>query len=430
MMDESPWWQGLRRFGMRPGLERTAALLEALGRPERHYPTVHVGGTNGKGSTVALIAAGLQAAGLKIGRYTSPDLGDVRERMTVGDGRSLIPPHRFKRLMDQVEDAAHGLSEPPTRFEALTALAFLAFANAGLDAAVIEVGLGGRYDATNVLERPLAVAFGPIALDHTAVLGPTVAHIAADKAGIMKPGVPVASVWQSPPARHALVEAARRAGVDIRWARGQIVAVGRDYVQARIRGRVLQAGLAGAHQARNLALAATVLDLVGPRLGIDTEAARAGFAGVEWPARLEWMEPGAPEPPVLLDAAHNLHGARALASALAGPVYPRPRHLVFGVLADKPGRAMLRAVLPQVKSAVLVRPESSRAGDPDTWTAGLRVEVPVEHAGSVARAYQMAVARAKADGGEAMVVVMGSFDVVGPVRRGLIQTEAPSATER
>jgi dihydrofolate synthase/folylpolyglutamate synthase len=429
MIEESPWWQALHRFGMRPGLERTAALLDALGHPERRYPTVHVGGTNGKGSTVALIAAGLQAAGLKVGRYTSPDLGDLRERMTVGTSSELIPIAGLKTLMDRVEDAARGLAEPPTRFEALTGLAFLAFLDAGVDVAVVEVGLGGRYDATNVLERPLAVAFGPIALDHTAVLGPTLSLIARDKAGIIKSGVPVASVWQSPPARRELLDAARRMETGIHWARSQVVEVGRDYVTARVRGRVLRAGLAGPHQARNLALAATVLDLIGPRLGIDMHTARAGLAGVTWPARLEWLVPG-DGPPVLLDAAHNLHGARALAAALSGPLYPRPRHLVFGVLADKPGRAMLRAMLPHVQSAALVRPESSRAGDPAAWAAGLGTTVPIGYPGSVAAAYTMAAARARADGQGAIVVVMGSFDVVGPVRRRIVPTGAASAGDR
>ncbi|MGC8487816.1 MAG: bifunctional folylpolyglutamate synthase/dihydrofolate synthase [Clostridia bacterium] len=425
MMEESSWWQSLRRLGMRPGLERSERLLGALDHPERRFPAVHVGGTNGKGSTVALMAGAFTGAGLRVGRYTSPDLGDVRERMTV-DGQ-LLSEERYAELAARVERAAAGLAESPTRFEALTALAFLAFAEAKVDVAVVEVGLGGRFDATNVLERPLAVVFVPIALDHTAILGPTVAHIAEDKAGIIKPGVPVVSAVQSPPARNAILRSAREAGVSVRWARGTLVAAGRDFVAARVGGDEVRAQLAGPHQVRNLALAWTAVREVAPAFELNLTAARQGLGAATWPCRLEWI-PG--NPPVLLDAAHNLHGTHALCAALASGLYPRPRHLVFGVLQDKPGAAMLRALLPHVDSVTLVRAESSRAGDPAAWTAGRRLGLPFAVKASVEAGVETALSQARADGPGAMVLVTGSFDVVGPARRRLVQRGAPSDTAK
>lgn len=423
MIRESAWWANLRRFGIKPGLGRTEALLRLLDHPERRFRAIHVGGTNGKGSTVALVSAGLRASGLKVGRYTSPDLGDVRERITI-DG-AWLSEARFCALAQRVEEAGRALPESPTRFEALTALSFLAFAEARVDVAVIEVGLGGRYDATNVLRAPLAVVFGPIALDHTAILGPTVAAIAEDKAGIIKTGVPVISVVQSPPARDAIVRAARAAGSAIHWARGRLIATTRRSVSAEVGGVSLTAALAGPHQARNLALAWTVLQVLKPALGLDLEAVQRGFLEVRWPGRLEWM---AGSPPVLLDAAHNLHGTHALHHALQGDVYPAHRHLLFGVLDDKPGAAMLRTILPDVASVTLVRPESSRAGDPARWLSRLRGRIPVSIEGTLKDGLRAATARALKDDEEGMVLVMGSFDVVGPVREMLRQTAAPSDT--
>jgi dihydrofolate synthase/folylpolyglutamate synthase len=412
MTEDSAWWASLRRFGMKPGLERTQALLERLGHPEQDLAVVHVGGTNGKGSTVAMTAAGLTSMGLRVGRYTSPDLGDVRERVTLnGD---LLPEADWRRLADRVEAAAAGLPEAPTRFEALTALAFLAFRDAAVDVAVLEVGLGGRYDATNVVKAPWVTALTSVALDHQAVLGPTLTHIAADKCGIFKPGAPVVSAVQAPPVRHQIVQHANAVGVPVHWARGRAVTVAFDHTEVAVGDTVIDVGLAGAHQARNAAVAWTILTLVGDRLGRSCDAARPGLRAVRWPGRLEaW--PGTP--PYLLDGAHNLHGASALAAALAHPAFRGPWHLVFGALADKPGAAMLRRLLPRVRSVVLTSPESRRAGRPEEWIAAVPPAWRPEVAENVPAAMATAERRAQENGGG--VLVAGSFDLVGPVRHAL-----------
>jgi dihydrofolate synthase/folylpolyglutamate synthase len=411
-MNESAWWAALRRFGMKPGLERTEALLDRLGHPEEGLAVVHVGGTNGKGSTVAMTAAGLASMGLRVGRYTSPDLGDVRERVTVNG--EWLAESDWHRLADRVEAAAAGLAEPPTRFEALTALAFLAFREARVDVAVLEVGLGGRYDATNVVKAPWVTALTSIALDHQAVLGPTLTHIAADKCGIFKPGAPVVSAVQAPPVRHQIVRHAAAVGVPVHWAHGRAVTVALDHTEVAVGDTVIDIGLSGAHQARNAAVAWTILTLVAERLGRPRDAARPGLRAARWPGRLEaW--PGTP--PYLLDGAHNLHGATALAAALEHPAFAGPWHLVFGALADKPAVPMLRKLLPRVRTVVLTAPESGRAGRPEEWVGAVPPAWRPQVAESVGAATAMAERRALEDRGG--VLVAGSFDLVGPVRQVL-----------
>lgn len=412
MTAESPWWRELRRFGIKPGLERTRALLDRLGHPESRLAVVHVGGTNGKGSTVAMMAAGLAAMGLRVGRYTSPDLGDVQERVTV-NGQSLGEA-AWDRLAATVEEAAASMAEPPTRFEALTALAFLALAD--VDVAVVEVGLGGRYDATNVVASPWVTVLTPIALDHQAVLGSTLDAIAADKCGIFKPGVPVVSAVQAPPVRRRIIEQAQLVGAPVMWAAGRAVAVERERTVAAVGGVHVETSLAGRHQARNLAVAWTALEVVARKLGRDRECARPGLAAVRWPGRLEWWDS---QPAHLLDGAHNLHGVEALARTLAEPAFAGRWHLVFGALADKPAARMLRRLLPEVASVTLVRPESQRAGDPHAWATAVPSAWDPRVAAHIPEALALARRRAADQGGD--VLVAGSFDLVGPARRQLAE---------
>ncbi|HEY1584102.1 MAG TPA: Mur ligase family protein, partial [Polyangia bacterium] len=301
----------LRRFGVRPGLEGTRALLAAVGNPERDLPVVHVGGTNGKGSTAAMIAAGLRADGRRVGLYTSPHLLRFTERIVI-DGVE-IGRERAAELAARVLAAAEGA----TFFEVVTAMALCAVAEAGVDVAVLEVGLGGRLDATNIVERPLAAIVSSVGLDHTDVLGPTIADIAREKAGVFKCGCP--GLFAAGDEAAAVLQAeAERVGA------APIERFGRDFDDADLP----PLALAGAHQRRNAALARRALELVG----VGTRAIREGLANVKWPGRMDRLSPT-----VLVDAAHNEEGARALAAAWPDG----PWTLVVGVLADKDARAIV-----------------------------------------------------------------------------------------
>jgi dihydrofolate synthase/folylpolyglutamate synthase len=408
-MMRSPWWQGLRRFGMKPGLDRTMALLERLDHPERTFSAVHVAGTNGKGSTAAMIASALSAAGVRTGLTTSPDLGDVRERVLING--SLLGWEEWRRLAEAIEEAARPLAEPPTEFEALTALAFLAFRQAGVETAVVEVGLGGRYDATNVLPPPVVTVLTPEALDHEEVLGPTLTAVAEDTAGVIKTGSRVVSAPQAPPVRRVFREAAAAAGVPLTWAGGRLLWSDASGVTVEVGREVVRTRLLGRHQAVNLMTAWAALRVVADRRGLSTDALKNGLLTVNWPGRLEVVRD---RPLVMVDAAHNLHGAKALARALTEPHLRRPWHLVFGTLTDKPGARMLRLLLPQVESVLLTRPESSRAMDPHDLAGGVPSAKRPAVVERVEEALREALRRAGADGA---VLAAGSFYVVGPVRR-------------
>lgn len=409
------WWQSLERFGMRPGLERTRRLLQALGHPEKAFPAVHVAGTNGKGSTAVMVASALQAAGLRVGLTTSPDLGDVRERVLINGEKLSWQAWRTWRATVAAE--GRELAEPPTTFEALTALAFGVFAGAHVDVGVVEVGLGGRYDATNTLPAPLVTVFTPIARDHEQILGRGLEAIARDKSGIVKRGAEaIVSAWQAPQVRSILVQAAQAAEVPIQFVQGRCLWSDASGVTIRVgRNEVVRCGLLGRHQAQNLAVAWATLQHVRQQWTLDPDVMRHALQNVRWPGRMEvlWETPL-----VILDAAHNLHGAKALARALAEPHLARPWHLVFGYLDDKPGPAMLKALLPVVKTVTLTRPVSSRAADP----------APLGHrfAGVLAvepdwrRALASAVRESRGAGG---VLVAGSLSLVGPARQWLLETK-------
>ncbi len=402
------------RFGIRPGLARTAHLMARLGHPERSVPVVHIAGTNGKGSTAALIAAGLRAAGLTTGLYTSPDLGDLAERVQV-DG-ALLSEAAWRALARRVEEAAAAAPDPPTLFECLTALALTAFAEQPVAVAVLEVGLGGSFDATNVVPVPALTVLTPVAVDHQEVLGSTLAAIARDKAGVIKSGGRVVVAPQAPPARAEVVRRARDVGAVLRWPAHRLLWSDASGVTIAVHGPaagVWRTKLLGRHQAGNLALAAAALGWLGEGRSWDWDAVQAGVAQADWPARLEVM-PG--RPLGLVDGAHNLHAAHALAKALAEPHLIRRWHLVWGTFQDKPSAAMLRAVLPHVASVVLTRPSGPRGQDPAVIRQQLRLPprlAPVVE-GRVPEALHLAVRRAGPGGA---VLVAGSLALAGEARQ-------------
>jgi dihydrofolate synthase/folylpolyglutamate synthase len=400
-LDVHAYLASLQPLAMRLGLERMERALAALGHPERALRVLHVAGTNGKGSTCAMAAAALAAAGHRVGLYTSPHLVRFHERIALGG--EPIDDAALARLAAEIRRAcpwhdAGAEGERLTYFEFATLLALLHFAREGASAVVLEVGLGGRHDATNAV-RPLACAIARIGLDHTEILGPTLDAIAREKAGILKPGVPAAiAAGQPPEALRALREEAARRGAPLTVAPpawdGPIA-------------------LAGPHQRGNAALAAEALRLLaGAGVEVGEAAIATGIATARWPGRLETVAG------VLLDGAHNPDGAAALAAALAALHPGRRVELVFGVLADKDHEGMLRALAPAVGALHLVTPRSPRGRAPESYLPLARsLATDVDAHASAAEAIACARRRAGAGG---VVCVAGSLYLVGEARALLL----------
>lgn len=355
------WLFSLEAVGIKLGLSQIRRLLQALGHPEQAFPSIAVGGTNGKGSVAAMIERGLRAAGLRTGRYTSPHLVAIEERVAI-DGRPLAPGV-FDRLAEQVRTAAAILDVPPSFFEATTALALLAFREARVDMAVLEVGLGGRLDATNAVDAPRAVITA-VDLDHQEYLGHTLADIAREKAGIIKPGAIVVTGWNPPEVLAIVRQAAGAAGATVIDAaegvthQADVTAHGstltlttpvRTYTGCRLR-------LPGRHQIANAAAAVRLLETMQPPVPAD--AIITALREVAWPARLEWLSWRGHE--VLLDGAHNPAGARTLASFLREMI-GRPVPMVVGIMRDKAAREIVDALAPVASTLVATAAPSPRA---------------------------------------------------------------------
>ena len=324
--------------GDRLGLDRIAALLDRLGRPQDALPPVfHVAGTNGKGSTCAFLRAALEAAGHRVHLFTSPHLVRFNERIRLAG--TLIGDDSLADLLAQVLDHSGGIE--PSFFEAATAVALLAFARTEADACILEVGLGGRLDATNVVDRPAATGIASIALDHQQFLGSTLAEIAAEKAGIAKAGVPLVSLAQPAEAEAAIAAVAseRRAPLQLE---------GRDWQVPTD----LHPGLAGAHQRRNAGLAWAMLS-AQDRLRVPRPAFVRAIAGARWPARFQRLRAGplVGDRATWVDGAHNPGAAIALADLLAEH---GPMHLILGILANKDSAAIVEALRPHALSLTFV----------------------------------------------------------------------------
>lgn len=409
----------LPRFEVKPGLERVTALLEGLGHPERDVPAVHVAGTNGKGSVVAMLDAILRCAGYSVGRYTSPDVVDFRDRITV-DGRWLSEDD-WAAGVERLVPILETMDEEPAQFEAITALAFDAIARAAVDVSVVEVGLGGRFDATNVV-RPLLSILTNVALDHTAILGDSIERIAWEKAGIAKRGVPLLIGPLVDEALHVVRAEARSAGaelvgsaaIDVEFE-SQDEAVSRYRVAGRRPAR-LELALLGSYQLENLRIALAAVDLLRERgYEVPTSAVAEGLRTVSWPGRFEIVRRS---PTVILDGAHNEAGARALAADIERTVPDRARrHLLFGAFADKDVVGMLRVLVPLVSRVALAPPASPRAL-PRTGLERLAdaFDVPRACYDSVGAALDSELRRASSHD---VWFVAGSLSVVAEARRFL-----------
>lgn len=393
--------------GMDFKLERVALALQRLGDPQRAWPALHVAGTNGKGSVAAMLDACLAAAGYRVGRYTSPHLVELGERVTVG-GRP-VDHATLVGLAEEVRDASLARGIGLTFFELLTVMAFLHFRRAAVDVAVVEVGLGGRLDATNVVD-PLVAVITTIGLDHTQWLGSRLEQIAAEKGGIIKPGRPVVlgRLAAAPAAVLERLAAARGAPV---------VAAGRDYRLAggeqadfeglgwRLSG--LEIGLRGAHQRDNAGVAVATLATVRDALPVGEAALRHGLATVRWPGRLEVLDGS---PPVIVDGAHNADGVAALLAELPRLSDGRPIHLLFAVMGDKDWPAMASALGGACRSAVVTEVLVPRGAPAAAVAAAFPDGCPATAEPDLDRAWALVRERA---GGGGVVLVAGSLFLVG-----------------
>jgi dihydrofolate synthase/folylpolyglutamate synthase len=333
------WLDALQGSGIRPGLSRMRALLRVLGRPERGYPSIIVAGTNGKGSTSATLTSILNASGYRAGLYTSPHLVGLRERWTI-DGQ-MIDEASLVVAIEELRTAADRVSITPTYFEALTLIAFIAFARADCDLAVLEVGMGGRLDATNVV-RPIAALITPVGFDHTEFLGITIRKIAAEKAGVIHRGAIVLTSNDDPVVLDVIRK--RAAKFDAPF----------HHVTEKH-----STPLAGTFQQRNAALAVRAAEELRPVLKkITTESIERGVARTRWRGRMEKIEWDGKA--IWIDGGHNAHAIRAIAPFIVDNI-PPPRLLVFGIMSDKDVSDVATLLFPLFESVIATEPYPPRS---------------------------------------------------------------------
>ena len=419
-------------------------LAEALGNPQRRFPSVLIAGTNGKGSTAATLASIVQAAGNRTGLYTSPHLLRVNERMQIN--QEPISDAEFAVIYDRVEGCAHELVERgelpwhPSFFEMLTAMAFEYFASAGVELAVLEVGLGGRLDATNIVD-PLISVITDIDFDHQNFLGNTLPAIAHEKAGILRPKGTAVLLPQHPMVNEALgkeimerdahavsavkhVPSLTPGATDAAEATGGAI----SEFSLAVMGKEIRVNfpLAGRHQLRNLALAITTAEELN-RFGFQISASNVeqGIRSTQWPARFQVIAADDGHPEVVLDVAHNPAGAWALRSALSTFYEDRPLTIIFGVMRDKAIREIADILFPLADRVIATRAKNPRAASPEEISElGSHAQTEILHADSVLTALERARILA---GSKGVIVITGSIYIVGealgllsrkPVRQG------------
>jgi dihydrofolate synthase/folylpolyglutamate synthase len=425
-VDDLAYLFRLEQFGIKFGLESIETLLSRLGHPERAFRSVHIAGTNGKGSVTAIVDTALARAGYRTARYTSPHLVDLAERFVI-DGRpvdaaALCSAAADVRAAIEALRAEGALQAQPTFFEATTAMAFELFRRARVEVATVEVGLGGRLDSTNVI-RPVATAITSIDFDHQQYLGSTLGEIAAEKAGIIKPGVPMIVGDVGPEASAVIERVAAERGAELIRARDGVDvaplepdAVSDNVFTLRTPVRdygAVRLALRGAHQTANAIVAVRLLETLDAHgMTVPAGAIVDGLAHVSWPGRLERRTlPGGRE--LMLDAAHNPAGAAALASYLTS-LGGTPPALVFAAMRDKDLRSMLRALLPHVGQMIVTRASNTRSADPEALAAlareiapGLAVRVVPSPAEALSTAWTMSP----------RVVAAGSIFLLGDIMK-------------
>ena len=430
-MDPFEYLFSLGQFGIKFGLHNIQTLTRALDQPDHSFRSILIAGTNGKGSVTAMVDRALRSAGVRVGRYTSPHLIHLEERFAVNGEK--IPTATLAGLIDDVRRVVDGLIEagtleyPPTFFEVTTVIALEWFRRARVDFAVLEVGLGGRLDATNVVE-PVAAAITSIDFDHEKYLGTTLAAIAGEKAGVVRRGIPVVIGPMAAEARGAIAEACARTGAELVEAdNGAVVQTtvegGRTSLRlvtpARDYGWI-SLGLRGEHQAVNAVVAVRLLERLERLAPVTPDAITAGLRNVRWPGRLQ-MVANAEGKMVLLDAAHNPAGAWALAAYLRSEL-PEPIPMVFGAMRDKDVALMLKTLLPVASHLVATQPLMPRAMPADEVASIARKLSPrtsIEVEAEPRRALERAWAHCP------MACAAGSIFLIG----ALLDELGPSARE-
>lgn len=409
-----------QRFGIHPGLETMQQLCEALGHPEQEFAVIHIAGTNGKGSVAAICEAALRTMGIPVGRYTSPHLIRVNERFLINGEE--VSDEALTNALDKVEQICAEKGLEPTFFEVLTACAWVLFREAGCRIVVCETGMGGRWDATNVIEAPLVTVITRVALDHCAVLGETISAIAAEKAGIIKAGCPVVMGQMAPAARQVIEAVAAEKGAPVHSAEEEI----RVTVSRRtIHGQTLQCSsptcdypaaltrLAGSYQVINAATALCALECLAERgLPIPPKAFTEALRTVEWRGRCQLI---ASDPPTFLDGGHNPDALKALRESLKSMHIRRRVALVCGFCGDKAVGDALKEIAPLITTAWTVPIANPRTMTPEAVAdeakrAGIAHAIPMA---SVAEALEAATTWAQDNQGT--VVICGSLYLVGEV---------------
>lgn len=401
----------------KPGLERITHLCEALGHPERSLKFIHVGGTNGKGSFCSMLDSVLRAAGYKVGLYTSPYIVEFNERMRV-DGEN-IPNDTLCEIVERVQPIADAMDDKPTEFEIITAVAFEYFRSAGVDVVVLEVGLGGRLDSTNIIRNPMLSVITGISLDHTAILGDTVEKIAAEKAGIIKDGAPV--LWGGSD------EAAYEVIKTIADERGSVL-YRTDYSALSVKaatldGSVLDFGewhdislsLLGMYQPRNAASVLCAVDILKSRgFDIPEAAVRSGLRAARWPARFELLSR---EPIVIYDGAHNPEGISGAVTSIKR-YFDEKVYILTGVLKDKDYNFIAGELAGVAERAFTITPDNPRALAAGAYAEVLEgLGVRAEAFATIPEAVSAAYRAARADG--KALICLGSLYTYGDVTRAL-----------
>lgn len=405
---------GLQKHGIKFGLNSTERILERVGNPHRKLRFIHVAGTNGKGSTATMLAAILREHGFKTGLYTSPHLVRFTERFSingqeVGAERMLQVFEKIRSVLDE--------KEPPTFFEVTTAMAFLYFAEEQADWVIAETGMGGRLDATNVIDPEVCIITN-IGFDHQEYLGSTLASIAREKAGIIKEGIPLITGALQPVVQGILkTTCMNRKAPLLRYKSDFRVRRNSDgtfqYRGMDAQWPALRVNLRGPHQTANAALAVAAAELLHRKglLQLENSAVERALADVEWPARLEVLEEN---PTIILDGAHNPQGAESLRDALKDCFKYERLHLVLGIMADKDIRGILRRLLPLAQTAIFTQPRYSRAANPEELRRMARPYIQKHYvipdpASAIAQARQMA------EPGD-LICITGSLYFAGEVK--------------
>ena len=404
--------------GVKLGLDRISTLLEHMGTPQRACRFVHVAGTNGKGSVCAMVESALRAAGRRTGLFTSPHLAEPTERIRLSG--EPVPPEQFAHAFDAVHQQAEALlargliDAHPSYFETVTAMALLLFRELEAEVAVLEVGLGGRLDATNVA-RPLVSVITPVDYDHESYLGTGLEAIAGEKAGIIKPGVPLVTGPQHPPVQALLEARAKAAGSpvtrysDLEAAGVEIGAHGSRFVVPPPLRLHIECPLAGEHQVANALTAIAALQV----LDVPAQAIEEGIRQARWPGRLECVSR---EPEIILDGAHNPAGARALAAHIRRFYAGRRVRLVYGAMRDKAVAEAAAILFPLAEEVILTAPEHPRAVRPEV-IRGLVDHPRLRVAPSLAAALDLLRGSAFTD----VAFITGSLYLVGAARSLLVQ---------